>query len=177
MSSDRRRRPRIVLWITGAALLITLAALIAVPLLIRDRRQPPPEGKAARADAAVARQLAAATPPDAGRTGRSDLKPAPARPRAGTRRLPDHELREVQRRNVALVRSCFERQRLSASQATKVTVWLRIGPGGRVTRAAVDAGGDAELARCLQRIVRSWRFAADLKPQEVVFPLVFGGQG
>jgi hypothetical protein len=90
--------------------------------------------------------------------------------------MSSNELREVQRRHRALLRSCYERQRLSATAGTsKAEVSLKLGPGGRVSKVVVDAGGDAQLAVCLERIIRSWRFSADLRPQEVAFPLVFGG--
>ena len=168
-----KRPARRIAWGIAAALLGIAAIVVVVVAVLSSRsrhagvpRVPP------RLDAAPARRPSEAGAPRAA-ASREAGPPIKKQPRPGTRRLSDRELRVVQRRNTPLLRSCAQRQRLG--QRVKATILVQIAAGGRVSKVEVDAGGDPEVAGCLRRMVRSWRFPSDLGAQQLVFPVILGG--
>ncbi len=172
MRANQRPGRRTAWWV-GVALLGSAAIVVVVVAVLSSRsrhagvRQAPP-----RLDAAPVQRRSDAGAPRAA-VAREAGAPIPKQPRAGTRRLSDRELRAVQRRNIPLLRSCAQRQRLG--QPVKATILVQIAAGGRVTQVTVDAGGDREIAACVRRMVHGWHFPSDLRAQQLVFPVILGG--
>lgn len=168
-------RRRFLIAIIGVA----AVAALAVTLLLMLLRGGPPgtEDRAPDAGRAVpvhVEPVADAAPEDAaGRAAPPARDAKPTRPRP-TRRITDQELRALQRQHHGLIKYCFDRTaaRAPAMVGARSSVRVELAAGGRVKSVQVDAGTDAELAACLRRMIRGWRFSATLKAQQVSFPIV-----
>lgn len=82
----------------------------------------------------------------------------------------------LQRRDKKRMRSCYERaaKHDNSLENVKVKFALDIGGSGVVRGVDVNAGGNAYLGGCLQKIVKHWTFPAG-EAQNLQFNIVFKG--